>query len=56
MWQTISTILFILAAIGYLIKKYTSGKTHCDPEVNKCSSCTISGMCSNSISETKKTD
>ena len=56
MWQIILTILVVLVAAIYLIKKYSSGKPHCDPEVNKCSACTIKDSCSDNISVNKKAD
>lgn len=50
----ITLSIFVLAvALIYFIKKFTSGKPHCDPEVNKCSSCTIKDSCSDNISEKK---
>ena len=56
MLQISLSILGLLAALIYLIKKFASGKPHCDPGVNKCSSCTISGTCESNISENKKAD
>ncbi|MCK5759790.1 MAG: hypothetical protein KAH33_00755 [Candidatus Delongbacteria bacterium] len=56
MWQIILSILVLVVALIYLIKKFASGKPHCDPEVNKCSSCSISGTCESNISENKKAD
>ncbi|MDA3886064.1 MAG: hypothetical protein PF638_10775 [Candidatus Delongbacteria bacterium] len=49
MWQTTLTILVVLIATIYLIKKYTSGKPHCDPEVNKCSMCDLKDSCGDKI-------
>ena len=54
MLQISLSILVLAAALIYLIKKFASGKPHCDPEVNKCSMCTIKDSCSDDISENKK--
>ena len=56
MFQITLSILVLVTALIYLIKKFASGKPHCDPEVNKCSSCAIKNSCSDNISEYKKAD
>ena len=56
MFQITLSILILAVALIYLIKKFASGKPHCDPEANKCSSCVIKDSCSDNISENKKAD
>ena len=51
MFQIYLSILVLVVALIYLIKKFASGKPHCDPEANKCSACSINGTCESNISE-----
>ncbi|MCK4979900.1 MAG: hypothetical protein KAS62_05865 [Candidatus Delongbacteria bacterium] len=56
MFQILLSILVLVIALIYLIKKFASGKPHCDPEVSKCSSCVIKDSCKDDISKNKKAD